>query len=182
MYSQKRNCAASVPMSTFMCLWAIYIFPGWVHLLSCSRIGRPIVGKYKYLTDTWMWKLGLRPRNSLPENLFQSFGIVSFCSAGWTAFYPGRFSSLPHFSLSYPTLPFLFLFFLSVGLCASLATGKKIASSWPHVGFCSRWERKLNAARVCCAIWLENVSCFERIVPWEFWRWFCLQTCGKGYY
>jgi hypothetical protein len=29
---------------TFMCLWAIYIFPGSVQIFSCSIIGRPIVG------------------------------------------------------------------------------------------------------------------------------------------
>ncbi len=62
---------------TFMCLWAIYIFPGSVHIFSCSRTGRLIVGIYQSLTNTWMWKLGLRPRNSF---CFE-FSIWCLCSA-----------------------------------------------------------------------------------------------------
>ncbi len=60
MCSQKRNCTDSVPISTFMYLWAIYIFLRSVYLFSCSTIGTPIVEIYvnrsqKHERRNWDW-------------------------------------------------------------------------------------------------------------------------------
>ncbi len=48
--------------------------------ISCSRIGRSIVGIYKSLTETWMWKLGLWPRNSFSGNICVQFSVLVLCS------------------------------------------------------------------------------------------------------
>jgi hypothetical protein len=51
-------------------------------IFSCSRIGRPIAGIYKALTDSQMWKLGLRPRNSFSGNICFKFSVLCLCSVG----------------------------------------------------------------------------------------------------
>ncbi len=48
--------------------------------ISCSRLGRSIVGIYISLTDTWMWKLGLRPSNSFSGNICFEFWVFILCS------------------------------------------------------------------------------------------------------
>ncbi len=81
MYPLKRNCATSSLISSFMGLWVIYIFQGSVHIFSCSRKGRRIVGIYKSLTDTSMWKFGLRPHNSFSGNICLDFLVLCLRSA-----------------------------------------------------------------------------------------------------
>ncbi len=65
-----------------MRLWANYAFPGSVHIFSCSRTVRSTKGIYNSLTDTWLWKLGLRPRNSFSGNICSEFSVLCLCSEG----------------------------------------------------------------------------------------------------
>ncbi len=81
MYSFSGNTATSAPISTFLCLWEIYIAPPRIGLhISSSRIGRPVVGIHKSLTDAWMWKLGLRPRYSFSGNICFEISVFCLCS------------------------------------------------------------------------------------------------------
>ncbi len=77
-------CAATVPIPIFMFLWAICIFPRSVCLFCCRKISGPIVGIYRSLTDTCMWKLGLRPRNAYSGKLLNSniFAVKPFWGQG----------------------------------------------------------------------------------------------------
>ncbi len=45
-----------------------YVFPGPVCLFCGGKTGGPIFGIYKSLTNTLMWKLGLRPRSLISGN------------------------------------------------------------------------------------------------------------------
>ncbi len=75
VFPEKELRAASVPISTSIGLWAIYIFPGSVPIFSCSRIGRPIVGIYKSLTmDVEIWKYDI----SYPGKFVSNFRYCVF--------------------------------------------------------------------------------------------------------
>ncbi len=81
VFSFSGNSVASAPISTFMCLRAIYIFPGSVHIFHPAEKADP---SWEYIirsqTCTWMWKLWLRPRYSFSGNICFKFSAFCLCS------------------------------------------------------------------------------------------------------
>jgi len=58
-----------------ICLWAILYIPTIDLPILLQDICGPILGIYKSLTDTWRWKLGLRPHNSQKRNTQMRFSL-----------------------------------------------------------------------------------------------------------
>ncbi len=82
IYSFSGNSGASAPISTFMCLWAIYIFPWSVHIFPPAEKADP---SWEYIIrsqthECGNWKLGLRPRYSFSGNICFKFSAFCLCS------------------------------------------------------------------------------------------------------
>ncbi len=81
MYSFSGKCAASVPISTFMCLWAIYILPGSVHIFPPAEKADPsweyIIRSQTNECANWDWGL------DIPFlGIFFKFSAFRLCSVG----------------------------------------------------------------------------------------------------
>jgi hypothetical protein len=83
IYSFSGNSAASAPNSTFICLWAIYIFPESVHIFPPAGTADPwweyIIRSQTHECGNWDWG----PDIPFLGLLFQIFGILSLQSRMW---------------------------------------------------------------------------------------------------
>ncbi len=104
VFPEKKLCGFSPNFHIHVSVSDLYVcvLQGSVHIFSCSRI-RPIVGMYKSLTDTWMWKLGLWPRNSFSRNICFEFPVLCLCSVAIFFVCSKSFETVPVKTVHYLT-------------------------------------------------------------------------------
>ncbi len=94
MYSQKWKCTVSVPVSPFMCLWAIYIFPGSVHLFSCKQDRPDLSWEYIIRSQThecgnWDWGRAIPFLGTFVSNFGQCASYILFSLVTFVSFLTG---------------------------------------------------------------------------------------------
>ncbi len=68
IFPEKELCGLSPNSHIHVSVSDLYIPTIGLPILCYRKICGPILGIYKSLTDTWMWKLGLRQHNSFSGN------------------------------------------------------------------------------------------------------------------
>ncbi len=75
LFSKQNYNVLSPSTYTHISVRDFYIILGSACLFCCRKICVPIMGIYRALTDTWMWKLGLMPRNSQNRNTYMGYSL-----------------------------------------------------------------------------------------------------------
>ncbi len=90
IYSFSGNSAASAPISTFMCLWAIYISPGLVHIFPPAEKADPsweyIIRSQTHECGNWDWGADI-PFLGIFVSNFRHF-VVAVCTR-WRGIFKG---------------------------------------------------------------------------------------------
>ncbi len=80
LYIPRKETVTEIPHSCICEGFILLYIPTNGPPIFCSKIGGPNLGIYKPLTDTWMWKLGMRSPSLFSGNICLEFSVQCLCS------------------------------------------------------------------------------------------------------